>query len=187
MAGKLDIWNDALVLLGSEPVSGEDEETKEGRLLRLQWPLVLDEFITGHPWNFAIRRAELTQDTTSPVFGYANRFYLPTDPYCLRVLGMSESDYEYKVEGRRLLTDESTAKIKYLARIEEYNSWQALARAAAACRLAWKLALSLTGSQKTANAMLDQYLLIIGEARTMDAQEGTPEVFEATDWTDARL
>jgi hypothetical protein len=187
MASELDIYNDALVALGEDMISSTDEENKAGRLCRFQWPLVRDELIMAHPWNFAIRRASLTQDTTDPAFGYDNQFHLPTDPYCLRVIQMSEIDYEFKIEGRSLLTNMSTAKILYIARVDDYSSWSPLARVAGSYRLAAKIAFSLTGSRNKANETLDQYFHLMAEARTIDAQEGTPEVFVATEWTDERL
>ena len=92
-----------------------------------------------HVWNSLIRRAELSQETTKPPFGYDFQYQLPTDPFCLRVLEFSNGNLSYPqdnmmthtgdpvfvIEGRKLLTNEDTAKIKYISRITDPNEYDA--------------------------------------------------------------
>ena len=91
------------------------------------------------PWNCLIKRADLAKDASGPTYGYSNSYTLPTDPFCLRVLEFSNGTSTYPfdnltnntggsvfvIEGRKLLTDEDTAKIKFVARTEDPNEYDA--------------------------------------------------------------
>ena len=71
------------------------------------------EFLDLIPWNCLIKRIQLAKDSAAPVIEYSNQFTLPSD--CLRVLKIHngttdsiKSDMEYKIEGRKIKTNEGT-------------------------------------------------------------------------------
>ena len=111
----------------------------------------------AHPWNCLLRRAELAKESTAPEFGYANQYALPTDPFCLRVLEFSNGTLSYPqdnmtsnsggpvfvIEGRKLLTDEGIAKIKYVGRVTDPQQYEANLTETLAAKLAMEVALSL--------------------------------------------
>jgi len=155
----------------------------------------------SHPWNCLINRAELAQETSSPAFGYTYQYALPTNPYCLRVLEFSNGSLSYPqdnmfsntggpvyvIEGRKLLTDEGTARIKYIGRVTDPNEYDASLIEALAARLAMEIAYAVTGSttvMQLAGALYDEKMK---EARFVDATEGAPQKLEASDFIDARF
>jgi len=133
MTSTVDIANYALNIIGASNISSFDENSKVGRLVNQRYEGVRDAVFRSHPWNCLIRRAELAQEVETPTFGYAYQYNLPTDPFCLRVLEFSNGSLSYPqdnmtsntggpvyvIEGRKLLTDEGTARIKYIARITD--------------------------------------------------------------------
>ena len=71
---------------------------------------------------------------------------MPTDPFCLRVLSLDDPDIIFRVEGRKILTDESTIKLKYVGRITDPNAYDTLLIETIAAALAADLAYPLVGS-----------------------------------------
>ena len=143
MASDVGICNLALYLLGMEPITAisPPDNTDRARLCAAWYPISRDAVLRAHDWNFAIERQELNLDTPSnPVSGYTYQFVLPTDPYCLRVIEVNEDPTaDWVVEGRRLLTDDSTAIIKYLAQITTPGNFDSLFVEALAAKMATNL------------------------------------------------
>jgi hypothetical protein len=127
--------------------------------------------LRSHPWNCALRRATLAQESDTPSFGYAYQYILPTDPYCLRVLQMETEVEQFKVEGRKLLTDESTAKILYIGRVTDPEEFDSLLVDTLSARIAVEFAFNITGSRTLQADMFDLYNRKLALARSFDAQE----------------
>lgn len=192
MASQTEIVNMALHKLGANRVTAITDDSKEARTATDVWGPCRDSVLQDHLWNFATRRATLAQLSSDPDWGYDYQFQLPTD--CLRVIEMSDPDYEFRVETVKvgaqeykvLLTDESTAEISYIARIENTGFYSSKFVDALAARLAAEMAFTLTGSTRKEKMALDAYQLILSDARSVDAMEGTPMPVQAEDWLDAR-
>lgn len=93
---------------------------------------------------------------------------------------------DYRIEGRKLLCDDSTCYIKYIKRVSIYGELDPLLVDAVAHRLAAKLAYPLTQSRSLTESLLKEYEFIVAEARSVDAMEDNqqPEVY--SDWLNAR-
>lgn len=201
MTSTVDIANYALNTLGASNISAFDENSKVGRLVNQRYEAVRDSVFRAHPWNCLIRRIELAQDSTAPAYGYTYQYTLPTDPYCLRVLEFSNGAMTYPfdnmrsnnnrepfiIEGRKLLTDEGTAKIKYVARITDPQEYDASLIEALAARLAMELCYAVTGSASMIQVTAGMYEAKLKEARFIDATEGAPQRVEASDFIEARF
>lgn len=170
----VDVCNMALQLLGVRPIASLTEGTKAASIANQIFADERDAALRAHPWNFALQRALLAQDAAAPAFKWSYAYQLPTSPYCLRVLAMSE-DVPYAVEGRKLLTDNGTAAILYIARIEAPSLWDALFTSALAVRLAAKMAYPLTEQAGMQGQMAELYQYTLGEARSTDSQEGSTQ------------
>lgn len=184
MASVVGICNNALIKLGEDTIISLTEDSKQARLCAQIFNDTRDLVLRDHPWNFAVRRVELAQLTTTPAFGYNYEYQLPSN--ALRVLGMEDDDVEFKVEGRKLLTDESTAKITYIYQSDDPAEWDALFREALAAKLAAELAIPLADSNTLQANMVELYNRKISDARSANATEGTPEVITAETWLDVR-
>jgi hypothetical protein len=201
MTSTVDIANYALNMIGASNISSFDENSKSGRLVNQRYAAARDAVFRSHPWNCLIRRAALAQETDTPAFGYTYQYALPTDPYCLRVLEFSNGSMSYPqdnmfsnrggpvfvIEGRKLLTDEGTAQIKYIARVTDPQEYDASLVEALSARLATEIAYAVTGSTSVVQLVTAIYDEKMREARFVDATEGAPQKLEASDFIDARF
>ena len=194
MTSNVDICNSALNMVGASIITSLTEDSKAARVCNQRYTFVRDAVFRAHPWNCLIKRVKLGQDATAPVYKFAYRYSLPSDPYCLRVLTISDDgneerrDIAYKVEGNRyLLTDERTVYIQYISRDEDPNQYDFLLIEAIAARMASDIAYPLVGSSTLSTNMFAMYEIKLKEARFADAQEGYPDVIIADTFIEARF
>jgi hypothetical protein len=201
MPSTVDIANYALNNLGASNISSLDENSKAARIVNQRYEAVRDAVFRAHPWNCLIERAQLAQDTDTPAFGYAYQYALPTNPYCLRVLEFSNGTLSYPqdnitnnsggpvfvIEGRKLLTDEAIAQIKYIGRVTDPQQYDASLVEALASRLAAEVCYAITGSTSMVQIQTSLYEAKINEARFNDATEGATQRLEASDFIESRF
>lgn len=199
MSSEVDICNIALNTLGASNIISLTEDSKAGRLCNQRYQTARDTVFRAHPWNCLIKRVELAQDSDTPAFGFSYQYTLPADPYCLRVITLwtagtssDEAAYDdggtmFKIEGRKLLTNQSTAKIIYIARVTDPNEYDALLIEAIAARLSAELCYSITGSAALLAPMIAAYDSKLREARFVDATEGAPDRILAETFIEARF
>lgn len=200
MASEVDICNLALTRLGHSTISALNEGTKAADLCNLHYPLARDFMLREHHWNFAIKRATLALSATAPNHEFTHQHALPVD--CLKVIRTDLDDVSggivygypystgapYKVEGRFILSDESTVKLEYVSRVTDAAQFDALFVDCLAQRLAAELAMPLADNASLAKSMWDLYAAKVRDARSVSAQESTPREFiDATGWLTARL
>jgi hypothetical protein len=177
MASEVDICSAAVLSLGGNPISSFDESTDRARLCASLWPLVRDEILRGHPWNCAIKRDVLAALTTAPAYDYAYQYELPSD--WLRTLSVGEYGVEpdFKTEGRRILSDETPLKIRYIFRNEDSRTYDALLVDAMIAAMAARIAYAITQSASLAQVKMQELQAILKRARAVDGMEDPPEVF----------
>lgn len=185
MASVVDVCNKGLDKVGHGPITSLADGTKAANLCTRNWETIRDQVLRDHPWNFAVKRAILAPTTTAPVWGFSYSFPLPAG--CLRLLevrDMSTGDYE--VEGKAILANATALYIRYIDRIEDPASFDALFIDAAACRLAFELCESLTQSNTKKNDLWQEYDDALTRAKRVDGQENPPAQFEEDDWLAVR-
>jgi len=180
------ICNLALLKIGATRIASLTDGTKNAILCNEFYEPTVDEVLRMHPWNCAIARASLSALDDAPAFGYDYQYTLPTAPYCLRVLQMESLDDTFRVEGRVLLTNESSCNIIYIQRITNPTKFDPLLVEAIVTRLATKLAYHIAQSKTLKEQMAEEFNLVLRAARTADAQEGTPETLDTSTWLDSR-
>jgi len=171
---EVHICNEALSLLGASTIISLTAATENARRCNMLYEPTRDALLRKHRWRFAINRATLAALADGPAYGYDHAFQLPTDPYCLRVLEMyeeRENGEDWQIEGRTLVTNSDTARIKYIQRVTDPNQFDESFREALVYELASKLAIPITNSRSLAEAMRLQAELKIAEAIEMNAIE----------------
>ena len=191
MVTEVSICSNALRRLGDDPITSLTDDTERARLCNAFYEDARDLTLRSHPWNFAITRATLAQLSTTPAYGFDYMYALPTDPYCLRVLEMEYADYIFKIEndatnGRVLLTDESTAKILYIAKITNPTLFDSMFTETLTAKLSADLAYPITGSVQLQTQMEKLYRDKLSEARSVNGMEGFVDDFVSTTFTDFR-
>jgi hypothetical protein len=182
---RVSICNFALAKVGEQRITSLDDKSKNAILCKLHFQQTLDEVLRNHRWNSAMKRAALGADAEAPAFGYEYQYTLPID--CLRVIRLEEPLDEYRVEGRKLLTDTSPCNILYISRVEDENILDPLLVKVLVIELAIKLAYNLTEVRTMTDGLMEEARAIWIEARSADSHEGTPEVLEYSEWLEARI
>jgi len=192
MASVVDICNSALNLLGASTISALTDDTKNARLCNQRYEPVRNRIFRSHPWNCLIKRVQLAKDSDAPVIEFANQFTLPTD--CLRVLKIHNgttdsvaSALEYKIEGRKIKTNEGTVYLVYVALDTDPNNYDAYVQEAISHQLAADIAYAVTNNATLANNYMSRADERLREARFIDATENSVDTIEANEFTDARL
>ena len=170
MASTVDICNGALNQLGATTILSLTEDSKNARLCNSRYTQVRDGLFRTHPWNCLQKRIELAADTTAPAWGFTSAYTLPAD--CLRLLKILDYDSNYKVEGRKILSNASTMKILYIGRITDPNEYDELLRETLSASLAADIAFAVTSNNTTATNMYNLFQDKLKDARFVDSTEG---------------
>ena len=192
MASVVDICNSALNALGASTIISLTENSKNARLCNQRYEPVRDAVFRSHPWNCLQKRVELAKDTTAPVFEFSNAYTLPADS--LRILKSENSNLsnneKFRIEGKKLLTNEDTIKILYVAKITDTTQYDTSLIETLSAKLAAELCYPITQSSTLMDRMFSIYENKLKEARFNDATEGTADNdvrIQSDDFINARL
>ena len=194
MTSVVEICNSALNMLGASNITAITEDSKNARLCNQRYEPIRDAVFRTHSWNCLISRSQLAADTEVPAFEYAKQYTLPVD--CLRVLKIgshadgSSSDLDngqtFKVEGRKIITDEPEMFLTYIAIKSDPNTYDTLLIETIAARLAAEISYAITQSVSLSSTLEDLYQMKLKEARFTDATEGTPSVIDSSTFINSR-
>jgi len=189
MASETDICNSALIKVGARRITSLGDGSKEGKICTEMYPRKRDELLRSHPWNFSMKRVELAQTINTPAFDYEQEYQLPSD-----VLRVFKTDFEeqtnerWVVEGDKLLSNTSTVKILYQARVTDTTKFDAAFVEILSLYMAADFAYALSQSASLAKSLLDQFNVALRDARSIDAQEGFDNnIVEAFTWINERF
>lgn len=185
MASRTSICNLALTRLGVDVITSLLDESEQARLCNLLFNQSLDYLLQLYPWNFSLVKASLARSATSPLYDYAYQYQLPTDPYCLQVVN-TQYDFTYKIEGRMLLSNESSIYITYIKRVTDISELSSLFIETLVFYLASQLCLPLTNNKGMADDMQAKYQMALQKARLRDAQEDTAKAMKEVSWVSVR-
>ena len=170
MASVVDICNGALNQLGATTILSLTEDSKNARLCNSRYTQVRDAVFRSHPWNCLQKRVELAADTDAPAWGFSYAYTLPAD--CLRLLRILDYDSNYKVEGRKILSNTSSMKILYIGRITDPNEYDESLRETLSAALGADIAFAVTSNNQTASNMYNLFQDKLKDARFIDSTEG---------------
>ena len=170
MASTVDICNGALNQLGATTILSLTEDSKNARLCNSRYTQVRDALFRTHPWNCLQTRLELAASSDSPAWGFTYAYTLPTN--CLRLLRVLDYDSNYKVEGRKILSNASTMKILYISRVTDPNEYDELLRETLSAALGADIAYAVTSNNTTSQNMILSYQEKLRDARFVDSTEG---------------
>jgi hypothetical protein len=184
MASNVEIVNSALTELGQDRVSSLSQSTEAARVAAEVFEAERDQLLQEYPWSFAAKRTALPLLSTSPAFGYANEFQLPTD--FLHLLEV-HPDMVHEVEGQTLRCDADEVWIKYVRRVADPNEMSPLFRGALAARVAAKIATKITSLSGIKDRLETLYRERLKLARARDAQgRGNPRPIRPATLLDSR-
>lgn len=184
----VDICNSALVKVGSELITALSDSNKRARFCNEQYDKLRREVLRAHPWNFALKRAQLSQNVTAPSWGFDYAYDLPSD--FIRIVEvvnssgdrLDENGYPWKIEDGQIVTDSTTCYIRYVYNITDTTAFDPMFDEALATRLAADLAYALVQSNSTATRLSNEYKAMIPETRSVDGMGETPDDVVEGDW-----
>jgi len=181
------ICNSALTKVGAKRINALTDNTPEARICKEQYEKVRDDLLRSHPWNFAIKRVVLSPLVAAPAFGYSKQFQIPAD--CLRVLHIVEFDdtTDWRKESDKILCDESTISLTYIAKITDTSKYDANFDEVLALKIAHEICYSLTQSTTLKQLIAQEYKEALRDARTFDAQESATRQVYAKDFFNSRF
>jgi len=186
-ASAVSICSNALIMLGSNPISDFSEDSARARSCANLWPTVRDFALRRHPWNCAVRRVSLPPDAAAPAFDWTWQFTLPSD--CLRVLSVGERGCEedFKLESGKLLCDANPALVRYIWRNENPAAWDAMLVYGMTVLMRTALAYNVTQSTSLEQQLEVVMRDVLKQARAVDGQEEPPEALGDSPLLHARL
>jgi hypothetical protein len=177
------ICNMALVRIGTRRITALSDVTPEGQLCNEHYAQVRNSLLRSYWWSFAIDRAALSEDTTSPEFGYDRQFLLPSD--CLRMLEIEDDD-DCKIEGGKLLTNESSANIVYVKAVTDPTSFDVLFIEVLALALADRLVMAITHDMTLKDTIGRELMMKLSQAKSINHIESKGQEGRYPTWLQSR-
>ena len=182
-ASVINICSNALLRIGADPINAFTDgnsanEIARGRLCQNLWPSVRDSLLRSHPWNCAVKRLKLAPLSAAPAFNYTKQFQLPAD--WLRTLDINDvptNDYDFRMEGGKILVNTDTLNLRYIFRNEEPSSWDALLVECAELLMAGAIAYPITKSMSLKQELRAEAARLLKQARAVDGQEESQQTF----------
>lgn len=184
MATEVGICNSALIKLGVETISALNENTRQAKLCNEQYAKLRDKLLYAHPWNFAMKKAELEATGEDVLFEFEHEHELPED--CLRVWSTEYPDETYQVEGGLLYSDSEDMKIKYVSKVEDPTLFSPAFSECLSLMIAEDLCHSLVQSNSLKATIQEELRMALREARSFDGQENPAYDLEQDTFLNAR-
>lgn len=171
-ASEVQICNLGLLKFGDVTITALSDDNREARACNVLYPILRDQLLYAHPWNFAMARADISpQRTDDPAFGYEFAYTIPAD--CLRVWELF-GESEWEVEGDKLLTNqEEEIFIRYIKRQTETGRFNPSFVNCLGTLLGAELAAKIKGDKNHRLSLLDElYKIELPAAYRLNAIEG---------------
>jgi len=195
MPSQTDLLNDALGQIGAARITAIDDGSINANHCQTFYPALRRGLLRSHHWNFAEARVQLAQDAVGPVFEYTFSYTLPADLLKMKEyngINLDTSTVEltylwrmFKVEGRKLLSNDGEVKIVYVQDVTDPNLWDAIFYQTIAAWLASKLASAISKDAKLSQALLiEATRVLLPLALAVDGQESlvTPFIVDDLMW-----
>lgn len=190
MSSKVELCNRALQRIGAARITSLEDNTESSKACNAIFEMIVEEILSRNDWSSARRRVELAQTLDTPAYGYEYEYQLPTDPRCLRVLSVNASpisSVNYRIEGDKLLTDETSISITYTAMLDSSGDYGPYVSRAIVGQLAAELCYAFTATQSKVDAMNGYAEKEFMEAAAADAIQGPPADLRNDDYDGSRL
>lgn len=182
MAALVDIFNQALLLMGGKPILLPTEQSPGAKACDRAWPIIRQEVLSEHAWQAVVARIQLPKSQAAPVHGYAFQYPLPADN--LRILSVNEfwpDDRRWVVESTGIVTDiDAPLDVVYIRDEEDTTRYSALLVSALSHRLALEIIERRTQSNTKREQLQNLYSAILRKAKATDVREqSSAQYFDA--------
>lgn len=184
MLTDLQVANLALNRLGCGRISSLADQSKQARIMNDLVQITRYQLLESHPWDFAIKRAAVTNNGNTPAFEFTYEFDKPLD--MLRVLSEYEEE-DYFVEGDTILADAETLYLRYIFKLEDHQLFSPTFDKAFYLHLAAEASYSLTNDKALKQQLIEEAELYVERSMSYNSQGSTPKDYQFDAFLDPRL
>lgn len=180
-SGRLEIYNQALGLVGTRTVGSPNEHTPEAIQCELFWDRARRSALRDFPYRFAVKRFKLPEKELPEVYAQEWTHCYGIPDQVLKVVrvhdggrrGVSKTPYAIQRgdEGEMLLCDVEHAMIDAVVDVEDISTWDDAFVAAMARKLAVLICVPLCKGDGKLNGLVQMYQAAIPVAEGADASE----------------
>lgn len=183
----VDVCNLALDELKQAPVNSITTPLTVAEFVCSRWyDQSRQESLFAHPWKFGIKRIQLTPNpTTTPLFGYAYAYDLPTDYIRLVTVGddyIGDLKSEFEIESNQLLAvsgdvtfDGTTKDVRYIFDAVDVTKFSPGFIKYLALRMALNMCNKFSISSQLKKDLKEDFAQIEIEAKAVNGQERRPK------------
>jgi len=191
MSSKIEIFNMAMTNIGSSAVVEDVAElSSEALACRTVYNTSLKSTLEAIDWTFA-RQCVVLADLGTPPVGWSYQYSYPSN--CLkarrlvlpsRLLKPEKFEVALKADGssKVINTDIAEAVLRYTMNVTNEALFPETFAEALSWKLAYWISITLTGDLKIRNSCTIGFNMSLGNAQTVDANEGVDDDQPEADW-----
>ncbi len=195
------VCNISLALLNQGPVVDVSLPTTiTEKLCKIHYAQQRRSTLRSHPWNFAIKRIQLAENATAPLFGFSSAYDLPSDfirfltrhdDLGVPIPGLFIEGVDYQLEDGQFLTQSSVTtggvlNMRYIFDQEVLTKWDPLALDTFILNLALAMAPKFKSAPRTIIDLKDRLRESKAEAKAIDGQERPPRRVQRSKFISSR-
>lgn len=185
ISSEVQLANLALLRLGERTITSLEDSTTTANACNIAYSTARDALLRRHFWNFSLKRVVLAADATAPSFGFQSSFPLPSD--FIRVKSIYNQSSDYSIEGRNLLTDQtSSLSLVYVSKETDVTLFDPLFTDALVLLLILKIGPRIQGEGFNPAGFAQELQQVLLDAKIADAQDSSPDQLEINTFTGAR-
>lgn len=181
---KNDIANLALRHLKQSPVASidpPDSSSKAAKSAAAFYDQARRTVLEEHTWNFAKKRTQISESSTTPAFGYDKQYPQPDGFIAVARIGTYEDEDNYDLglddDDVPVIQCDLTSPINlvWIKDVTTVSRFSPLFIEALSYKLAELMAYDLAGSKTLGERMSQKYEIALSKARTRDGQQRPPK------------
>lgn len=206
MQDKIAIINTGLTLLGVRTISNIDQENEVARKVKQIFDSSRDDVLRGASWNFASKFERLSLlaeevDDDDHVPGWTFTYKYPANCLKVRKVFNDSTLLSRRLVDRNknfreviattsgekaLVSNLNLAQVEFTFQVTDTTQFDSAFDRALAHKLAFDLAITLTGNGSIQQAQANIYSNLISEAKRLNSEEGTDQIDKTSSFEDAR-
>lgn len=181
---KTELINKSLTLVGALPITNIDDDTNNARVVNRVYEISLLSILSECKWNFATKRALLSQVTDTLAWHYSGEAYVYQKPVdVIRIFGTNDDESVWREEGDFIISDGSGLGVVYVYYLDNPDKYPASFIEAFVDKLASDIAYMILNSASKAKEMYEKYQTVtLPNARSENSQVGRQQYLKDDAW-----
>jgi len=186
---RTELINKSLTLVGASPVVNIDDDSNNARIVSRVYELSLKSILSEAPWNFATKRALLSQVSVDLAWYDTGEIYVYQRPnLCIRIFGTNSPSATWREEGEYIISDTSGLGVRYVEFNNTPSKYPAFFIEAFSDKLCADIAYMVLNSSSIAKGFIEKYEQVsLAKALAENSQIGTPQYQKDDAWELAKL